>query len=342
MAATASVSCLALAISAGVLAQTSEIQLDRILRVNRVRVDSAVRSGSVGVDVELQNLSSKTITAYRCSWSASYADGTRNQGSGWGTDLLYGDVVPKMPDAPSGPQLGPGKTYLGKASVPIGLDGSPPASVAVTITMIVFDDGTALGDPWAAQAIAQVRRAYAKDRADLIAELRDARAAATSDKDLANRLDQLAAAGPQERAQAIMLFAQVLPAGRKTFDRMIEIWDSQGRAVGQDKLGAAPDSKDVPLSLKVERGSGQLQLSWDRSASIVQSAQRARLFIVDGDRTKDIPLDTSQLRGGSFTYSPVTSDVTFRLEVTDPTTGRSASESIRVTSTVSPAANPKR
>jgi len=105
------------------------------------------------------------------------------------------------------------------------------------------------------------------------------------------------------------------------------------------------------LALRVERTSGQLQLSWNRNADLIQRAQRATLSISDGDHKEDVDLDLGQLRTGNVVYSPLTNDVSFRLEVTDLKNGKSLSESVRVlagrpspsvvASTTAPAAKPE-
>jgi len=91
---------------------------------------------------------------------------------------------------------------------------------------------------------------------------------------------------------------------------------------------AAPESSS--LNLRVERSGGQLLLSWNRSLPLLQTAQRAILSISDGDHREDVEMDLGQLRSGSIVYSPITSDVSFRLEVTDLKNGKSVSESVRV------------
>ncbi len=84
------------------------------------------------------------------------------------------------------------------------------------------------------------------------------------------------------------------------------------------------------LDLKVERSAGQLLLSWNRGAPAIQAASRAMLTINDGDHREDVELELGQLRNGNIVYSPMTNDVSFRLEVTDMKGGKSVSESMRV------------
>ncbi|MGC8792851.1 MAG: TonB family protein, partial [Bryobacteraceae bacterium] len=105
-----------------------------------------------------------------------------------------------------------------------------------------------------------------------------------------------------------------------------------GAALWQFTRGGAPAPapESSSLNLRVERSGGQLLLSWNRSLPILQTAQRAILSISDGDHHEDVEMDLGQLRSGSIVYSPITSDVSFRLEVTDLKNGKSVSESVRV------------
>ncbi|MGC9973393.1 MAG: hypothetical protein ABSE56_22685 [Bryobacteraceae bacterium] len=82
------------------------------------------------------------------------------------------------------------------------------------------------------------------------------------------------------------------------------------------------------LELKAERSDGRLVLKWNREADVVRDAQQATLTIADGDHTEEVPVDLGQLRGGSVVYVPITSDVSFRLEVVSRQ-GESRSESVR-------------
>jgi TonB family protein len=95
------------------------------------------------------------------------------------------------------------------------------------------------------------------------------------------------------------------------------------------KTAAVQKAPDTRLGLRLETNAGQLLLSWDRNAPLIASATRAVLTIADGDRKEDTELDLGQLRNGSIVYSPITNDVSFRLEVTDAKTGKVGQESVR-------------
>jgi periplasmic protein TonB len=84
------------------------------------------------------------------------------------------------------------------------------------------------------------------------------------------------------------------------------------------------------LQLKAERSGAQMLVTWNRDSALVKTAQRAVLSISDGPQKEDVQLDATQLRGGVITYSPVTNDVSFRLEVTDSASGKTRSEYVRV------------
>lgn len=97
---------------------------------------------------------------------------------------------------------------------------------------------------------------------------------------------------------------------------------------------AVPDT----LALKVEPTEGKLVLSWNRNFSLIASAQRATLTIVDGGHKEDADLDLGRLRDGRIEYWPVTNDVSFRLEVADLKHAKTQSESVRVLGRPSPTA----
>lgn len=96
---------------------------------------------------------------------------------------------------------------------------------------------------------------------------------------------------------------------------------------GRTPPPAGPDA--ASLALRVERNAGQLLLSWNREATAVKAAQAAVLSILDGDHKEDVKLELNQLRSGSIVYSPITNDVSFKLEVTDAR-GQTANETVRV------------
>jgi len=79
---------------------------------------------------------------------------------------------------------------------------------------------------------------------------------------------------------------------------------------------AAPN-RQAPnyLYLTVERAGPDLRLLWDGNSQTVRSATRAVLHIQDGSQQSDRELKPSELLAGQYTYQPMYSAVTFRLNV---------------------------
>jgi periplasmic protein TonB len=86
----------------------------------------------------------------------------------------------------------------------------------------------------------------------------------------------------------------------------------------------------VALSLRIERTAGDLLVTWNRESSAVRDAKAAVLSISDGERQENYQMDVAQLRTGSIVYSPLTPDVSFKLDVTGANQAKIASEMVRV------------
>jgi TonB family protein len=84
------------------------------------------------------------------------------------------------------------------------------------------------------------------------------------------------------------------------------------------------------LTLRIERTATDLLLTWNRDSDAVRNAKKAVLSISDGDRQENLELNLSDLRNGSIVYSPLSTDVSFHMEVTGPDQSKTASESVRV------------
>lgn len=93
-------------------------------------------------------------------------------------------------------------------------------------------------------------------------------------------------------------------------------------------VAAQQDSS--PLALRVERSGTELMLTWNRESSAIKSATRAVLEISDGTQHENVNMDLALLRSGSIEYSPSTSDVVFRMEVTGADQTKTTSESVRI------------
>jgi TonB family protein len=93
---------------------------------------------------------------------------------------------------------------------------------------------------------------------------------------------------------------------------------------------ASPSQDSSQLALRVEHSGGELMLTWNRESSAIKSATRAVLSISDGAQHENVDMDLALLRSGSIEYSPSTSDVVFRMEVTGADQTKTMSESVRI------------
>ena len=96
------------------------------------------------------------------------------------------------------------------------------------------------------------------------------------------------------------------------------------------KHGSIPTSGQSGLSLSTERTGADILVTWNRNSDAVKNAARAVLFIFDGDRHETYEMDPGQLRDGKIMYSPITADVSFRLDVTPQGKSTPVTDSVRV------------
>jgi hypothetical protein len=84
-----------------------------------------------------------------------------------------------------------------------------------------------------------------------------------------------------------------------------------------------------PLGLYVDPTGQTWRVSWNQNATALHEARSVQLFVREGDEQKRFDLSPRDLASGSYQYSPVANDVTFRLEVVDKA-GRVSAESFRL------------
>ncbi len=97
----------------------------------------------------------------------------------------------------------------------------------------------------------------------------------------------------------------------------------------RDSAKAEP-ALDSHMGLKLERAGSDWQLSWNPDVPVISKATKGHLLISDGDFRKFLDLDSSDLRGGTILYTPLTNDVVFRLEVDKADSPTTISESVRI------------
>jgi proteasome lid subunit RPN8/RPN11 len=81
-----------------------------------------------------------------------------------------------------------------------------------------------------------------------------------------------------------------------------------------------------PLGFRALDFDGQLRLDWDKQSPAIQDATQAVIEIRDGDRSRTLRLEASELRRGSVTYARHTGTVELRIVVHRP--GRLAIEEV--------------
>jgi hypothetical protein len=143
---------------------------DHILRIMK----TAMKEHTADVEVEVQQLSDKAITAYGLDLSMRYAAGNEKR-----TSVAYDLIRSLVPDVPGFPVDSPGLTRYGDYhSVTINLPSddadAPPVAVTVAIAWVALDDRTVAGSVHAPglQAVLAERRDESHYLADLVADFR--------------------------------------------------------------------------------------------------------------------------------------------------------------------------
>ncbi len=91
---------------------------------------------------------------------------------------------------------------------------------------------------------------------------------------------------------------------------------------------AAQPADDKGLGLTVTTRQHQLEIRWNRASAVIAASDKGVMQITEDGITEAVPFDQSQLRDGYVAYTPKTTDVNIRLEVTGKD-GGTTSESIR-------------
>jgi hypothetical protein len=94
------------------------------------------------------------------------------------------------------------------------------------------------------------------------------------------------------------------------------------------EIAASPPNNENDLGLNVTPRQHQLEIRWNRNSAAIAESDRGVMKITEDGITEAVPFDQTQLRDGYVAYTPKTSDVNIRLEVTGKD-GGTTSESIR-------------
>jgi len=146
--------------------------LDRTLRVDLITMKSDTGGTVIPVDIEVQNMSAKTITAFTVSVSTRLGDGTEKSRE-TSVDCLGKIIDPgEHADQP----FTPGSVRHLRGDADRDRDGLAPIYVDGQVTMVIFEDRTAIGDPSAIREALQLRARRSQYFADLLADVRSAQA----------------------------------------------------------------------------------------------------------------------------------------------------------------------
>ena len=81
---------------------------------------------------------------------------------------------------------------------------------------------------------------------------------------------------------------------------------------------ASQPSSAPSLALHAKRQNGDLELNWSRESALIGTATSGVISIQDGESKRQIALDSTQVRGGSLLYSPISDQIVMQLTVTTP------------------------
>ncbi len=211
-----------------------------------------VQGNSVAVEVDLQNLSGKTITGYDVLMIAHYPDGSEAS-RGEIEDVLVETTLVRMPgvSVPSSRRtLNSYEVRHLRRILPVSKDGSPPTEVDVRPAAIVFEDRTAIGSQSAIQAILDWRRQTSEDDAYVLAVVRaalgrpevqsatGAAQAAALRAALGEQIGKLRNGSPQSGAEIrgatiLQSFYDLLANGRLQFDMMVSALEAAQHALAE-------------------------------------------------------------------------------------------------------------
>jgi hypothetical protein len=142
--------------------------LDQIATSTDVRA----KGESASVDVTLTNNSPRIVTAWAWTVEGQYSDGSTKSHSGTVdalTDLL---AVPLQLGKDTSFRTGTSRAF--PESLPLGPSGDLPTSTTAKMTMVVFDDDTAIGDAVKIRRLAAWRKEQAASYANELAKIQEA------------------------------------------------------------------------------------------------------------------------------------------------------------------------
>ncbi len=197
--------------------------------------------------VVVTNVSSRRIVVFSYSATARYADGSE-QTTRHRVDLLTTLMMERLrplgvdQKTPS-ERLGPGDSRKITALFPLSGDGLAPVSVTTRISMVVFDDSTALGELAEIRQLQSQQMEFAEMLAAEVADLRTVKDSA-SPKDTLDKLimslEGKASTGNSGRLSSLRLLAKALDRPG-ALDQVLAAYEAQLAFVKQySNLGVPP------------------------------------------------------------------------------------------------------
>jgi len=145
--------------------------LDQYARVTSVSIGEPGRS-QTQINIDVQNLSKKTITGFYLALVLHYAHGDDRRMWPVGADLLPNSI----PDLTGHTPFVGGSIYRFQSDAILDQDRLPPTSVTAEISALLFDDRTAIGDGRAIEIFLTLRKNDAQKIAELLKEIEAAQA----------------------------------------------------------------------------------------------------------------------------------------------------------------------
>jgi hypothetical protein len=170
-------------------------------------------------------MSQKAVYAVGMELTPTYADGSQGKPSSQGVDLLALYIsnaeLPLALRTKTNSLLRPGETHIETVEVPVGKDGLAPVGVSGTVTAVVLEDRTALGDGATVQSFLTHRDFQARLYSAVLDDLRAAAASvdplkaveARQQDILAGRASDVSAEVASMRAQTLRMVMSGLKAG---------------------------------------------------------------------------------------------------------------------------------
>ncbi|MGA3188491.1 MAG: hypothetical protein ABSF22_15405 [Bryobacteraceae bacterium] len=235
---TAILSVLILSAIVPVLAQPQAQQfseaIDKVIFVQSVQVGTPTpaSSNSVPIDVRLQNISAKSIYAFKVNIVATWADGS-TKSTEWTSDFLALYVWAARDPHPNPPPaiFRSGETHTSQGGVSRAADGSAPISAVATVRMVAFGDRTVIGSHNDVESLSRLRTHQAEQFSGVVEDLQSIVQAADPIKAAEARNKELLALQPGSTNTSGTVGSQISPNNIRAGATLTYV-----RSVGGDKV----------------------------------------------------------------------------------------------------------